>query len=201
MNMARSMKNLIAAVLIAVSGFVAWTQVLPVYNFTADLKTIIQGKSDLLASRAEIVNKISALSIESEGKYADLQKLALIIPETKNIPELISSADAIFAQSGVTLTNLKIGEIVGIGTESVNKISLELSGKGSYISLVSLIANFERHIRLNDLVFFSAQKDTNSLLGDTPTLSIQLTTNTYWLKAPSLEGNPNNQSVSEANGL
>ena len=192
--MARSIKNLIAALLVAISGFLVWTEVLPMYDFTSQLKTIIQEKSDLIASRTEIIEKISSLNKESEGKYSELQRLALIIPEGKNIPELISSSDAIFSESGMTLSNIKIGEISDTGLESVNKISVELSGQGSYLSLISLLTNLEKHIRLNDVVSFSAQKDINFSSTEIPVLNVQISATTYWLKEPS-SSNPSGEKV------
>lgn len=185
--MVRSIKNLIASFLIAVSSFLFWTQVLPVYTFTADLKTVIQEKSDLLSSRAEIIKRIEELTKERDDKYSSLQRLALVLPDKKSIPEIISASDKMFANSGNLLNGMTIGSADVLGDKLLNKISLEFNAQGSYLSLISLMNYLERNIRLTDVISFSAQTQSDLADEDQSLLSFQITADVYWIKPSAKE--------------
>ena len=140
--MALSIKNLIASVLIAISGFLFWTEVLPTYGQTSNLKTYITNRSELLSARTVIVKKIEDLNRKRSDRYIELQRLALITPESKNLPEIISMIEAMFSRTGNMLGDFTIGDASSPG-KALRRVFLEISSKGSYRSSLNLLADIE----------------------------------------------------------
>src|SRR3989344_4317589 len=98
--MALSIKNLMAAILISISGFLSFTRILPAYEFVSALRDYIDIKSDLLKDRTEIFNKINNIKAKNDSRFNELQRLSLVVPEKKNLPEIISTVEAIVSQTG-----------------------------------------------------------------------------------------------------
>src|SRR3989344_6805439 len=123
--MARSIKNLVASILISISCYLAWTSIWPVYSVTLYLKDQIEERNALLMSRAEIFKKIEDLKNESNSKYAELKRLALVLPEKNSYPELITAVDSIYSQSGIILPELQFGIVRENQENQIKKISFE----------------------------------------------------------------------------
>ena len=147
--MTRRIKNLIAAVLIAISGYLGWTEILPAYPVITFMKAKIEEKNSLLVTRAEIINQIDKLRKESNAKYAELQRLALVVPEKKSIPEIITAVESIYSRSGFILSELGPGDSSGGG--QVAKIGLKTSATGTYSQFLDFLGYFENNIRLFDV--------------------------------------------------
>ena len=107
--MAQSIKNLTAAILIAISAFLAWTEVLPAYGFTGILKSTIVEKQELLNLKSEVNTRIEQLNKERSTRYAELQRFSLVTPEIVSLPELVSTLESIFSKSGHLLSDFTVG--------------------------------------------------------------------------------------------
>lgn len=176
--MAQSIKNLIASLMISISGFLFWTQVLPVYQFTSQLKSVISERRELFISRTEIMKKIEDLNSERGARYSEIQRLALFIPETKSLPEIISMIESMMSQSGNALGEFSFGDT---STPEVLKvIALDIGSIGTYDSLLNLLGIIERNIRLFDVTFISISENPESIGGNL--LNFQLKGHIYWLK-------------------
>src|SRR3989344_5383805 len=113
--MALAIKNLIATILIAVSAFIFWTNILPKYEGVSALRPVIEEKKSLLASRIEIVEKLKNLQKEYENRYNELQRLALVAPRNKSIPEFISTIEDISSKTGNIPTIVKLSDRKTVG--------------------------------------------------------------------------------------
>lgn len=147
--MTRSIKNLIAAVFIAISGYLTWTQIWPAYSVTSFLKIQIEEKNNLLASRTEIINQIERLKKESNAKYAELQRLALVVPEKRSIPEVITAVESIYSKNGFILTEFGAGDSPGTG--QLAQLGFKATAQGTYNQFLTFLSYFEKNIRLFDI--------------------------------------------------
>ena len=149
--MARSIKNLVASILISISCYLAWTSIWPVYSVTLYLKDQIEERNALLMSRAEIFKKIEDLKNESNSKYAELKRLALVLPEKNSYPELITAVDSIYSQSGIILPELQFGIVRENQENQIKKISFENHPQGTYQQFYTLLNHLEKNIRIFDV--------------------------------------------------
>ena len=180
--MVRSIKNLIAAVLISVSAYLAWTGIWPKYVVTSYLKERIEEKSDLLASRSEIVEKIEQLRNESNSKYAELQRLALVLPEKRGLPEIITAMESIYLGSGVFIPELQLGDAKS--TDQVNMISITSDSTATYGQFLSLISRLEKNIRIVDLnsISVGVSEESRNAKSEDPVLTFSIKGQFYWLQ-------------------
>jgi len=181
--MVQSIKNLIAVILIAVSGFIFMTEILPTYNLISQLKVVIQERLELLNARMEIFQGIEGLDASVKNKYTELQRLALIIPEKKAIPELLSSIEAIFAKSGGVLTSLETGDNPTEDKDAINKISIEINGQGAYFNLTGLLNYLEKNIRIFDVTSLDVTAESSTLEQQNPILNFKIVGNIYWIES------------------
>jgi len=178
--MVQSIKNLIAATLIAISGFLCWTEVLPVYDLTSGLKDLIAEKEIVLSARAEIAQKIKQLNEEYGSRYAELQRLALLLPKTKSLPEIISMVEAMFSQTGNVIGEYLMSDASQAGS-NLKTVTLTLSSEGTYGSFINLLNIIENNIRLLDVTSLDISENLESA-GSDPRLNLQIKGNTYWLQ-------------------
>lgn len=177
--MARSIKNLIAAVLIAISGYLGWSEILPAYSVISFLQSHIGEKTEDLKSRTEIVKKIENLRNESNSKYSELQRLALVVPKKKGFPELITAIENIYSQSGITLPEITLG--ASDTREQLNQIKFNAEGEGDYIKFLTFLDYLERNIRLYDVDSIDISLNSLNLSDPNPELNFNIEGRFYWL--------------------
>src|SRR3989344_55247 len=177
--MGQSIKNLKAAILVAVSGFIVWTEVLPAYEFTSSLKLTAEERMQLLNSRQDLLKKVNDLGAEYDSRYSELQRMAFVVPDSKELPEVIAMVESIFSQTGNILGDYTIGN-ANTDEEGLKNISLTISAKGSYESFVNLIKTIEKNIRIFDIVYLSVSEDLQDISGGS--LNIEIKGDIYWLK-------------------
>ena len=144
--MARSIKNLTAAILIAVSSFLAWTEVVPAYGFTGLLKSTIADKQGLLNLKSEVKMGIERLNKERGARYAEIQRFSLIAPETVSLPELVSTLESIFSKSGHLLSEFTIGKSnqANIKNEGFGVVNAETNSTGTYEGFLQVLDYLEK---------------------------------------------------------
>lgn len=180
--MVQSIKNLMATLLIAISGFLFWTEILPAYNLTLQLKATIQEKADLLNARMEIVGRIDKMTADVKNRYTELQRLALTVPDKKSIPELISAVESMFVKSGNIIISLELGDNPSEDKGEVGRIFVEIGARGIYANLIDLFEYLENNIRLFDVTSFGVLAETSTLEQPSPVLDSKITGNIYWIK-------------------
>lgn len=179
--MAQSIKNLTAAVLIAISSFLAWTEIVPAYGSIDFLKITIAEKQELLNLKSEVKTRIEELDRERGVRYAELQRFALVAPETVSLPELVSTLESIFSKSGHLLAEFTIGK----SNESQSKnggfglINIETNSKGTYEGFLQVLDYLEKNIRLFDVKEIGVGEDVSGVANQ---LSLTIRGNAYWIK-------------------
>lgn len=197
--MVGSIKNLIAAILVSISGFLFWTNVLPEYDHISGLKLVVEERVALLESRNQIVQRFVELRSEYERRYGELQRLAFVVPEKKNLPGMITTVDAISSKIGTTLGELTIGSEGSSPGQASNILSLKINIQSPYESFLNFLGHIEKNLRLIDVNSLTiTSKDTSGQVsnpsGGPSLLGIQVEAKAYYLKPPS-ETRTTSQSV------
>jgi len=179
--MAQSIKNLTAAILIAISAFLAWTEILPAYGFTGILKSTIVEKQELLNLKSEVSTRIEELNKERGIRYAELQRFSFVAPEILGLPELVSTLESIFSKSGHLLSDFTIGKSnqTDIKNGGLGFINIEANSRGSYEGFIQVLDYLEKNIRLFDIKEISVGEDVS---GAADQLSLTIRGNVYWIK-------------------
>src|SRR3989344_6340587 len=163
--MAQSIKNITAAILIALSSFLAWTEILPAYGFTRLLKTEIIERQEVLDLKSEVKTKIEQLNKERGVRYAELQRFSLVAPEKASLPELVSTLESIFSKSGHLLSEFTIGKSnqANIKNEGFGVVNAETNSTGTYEGFLQVLDYLEKNIRLFDVKEVSVGEDLSGL--------------------------------------
>lgn len=180
--MVQSIKNIIAVILLSVGVYLVWTTILPKYNHASALRAETEKRVNVLTKRQEILQMFNNLRDAYQERYAEFQRLSLVIPADKNLPEFISTIEDIASATGISITELKIE--AGTGQELFNIIDFEVNANASYDAIFSFLSFLEQNIRLmdvNSISIGSAPGQTNF-----DTLTFQIRAKTYYIN-PSVE--------------
>lgn len=179
--MAQSIKNLTATILIAISAFLAWTEILPAYGFTGILKSTIAEKQELLNLKSEVNARIEQLNKERGIRYAELQRFSVVAPENTSLPELVSTLESIFSKSGHLLYEFTLGKSneASLKDEGFGIVNIEANSRGTYEGFIQVLDYLEKNIRIFDVKEISIGEDFSGVANQ---LSLKLRGNVYWIK-------------------
>lgn len=180
--MTRSIKNLIAAILIAISCYLAWTEIWPDYAVTSFLKERIEEKNVIVLTKAELVQKVEALRNEMGAKYSEFQRLALVLPEEVDLSEIITALESIATSSGVNLPEVELGSVKNKDGEKIGEVSFKSNFRGTYQQLLTFFGYMERNIRLFDVSTFNILIVPETEDDPDPLLNVTLEGKFYWLQ-------------------
>ena len=179
--MAQSIKNLTAAILIAISMFLAWTEIVPAYGFTRLLKSTIIERQELLGLRSEVADRIEQLNNERGARYAELQRFSLVAPEDTSLPELVSTLESIFSRSGHSLFEFTVGKSseANLNNSGFGLVNVETNSRGTYEGSIQVLDYLEKNIRLFDVKEVSIGEDFSH---EANQLSLKIKGDVYWIK-------------------
>ena len=138
--------------MLSAAAFLCFYFVIPLYDQTNQLKVVINERKNLLESRSRMIDHILKLKDDYDLNKGELEKIAMIIPSQKYIPEIISALENMATSNGVGITSLNVSE--STKEESSKKVKgLTISAKltGSYESYVNFLASLETSRRLIDV--------------------------------------------------
>lgn len=194
--MVQSIKNLTAAILVAISIFLAWTEIVPAYEFTGLLKSTTTERQELLDLKSEVADRIEQLNGERGVRYAELQRFSLVAPEQTSFPELVSTLESIFSQSGHLLFEFTVGKSNEANSDDsgFGLVNVETNSRGTYEGFIQVLDYLENNIRLFDVQEINIGED---LSGGTNQLTLKMKGDVYWLKeiktSTTVEGEPQNE--------
>ena len=189
----QSLKNIIAAIIISTSVYLTWTIILPDYNYTSSIKVEIQRRTEVLAKRKDIFKMNTDLNNSYQERYAEISRLALIVPAGRSLPEFVSTIEAMASQSGAIMSTLKIDG--GKGEDLFNMIGFEVNMTASYDSILNFLTLVEHNLRIIDVKLIS--------IGDIPGektagfLNVQIKASTYYVN-PLIEPKEEKQASFES---
>lgn len=196
--MVQSIKNLTASVLIAISAFLAWTEILPAYGFTGLLKNTIMERRELLDLKSEVAGRIEQLNKERGIRYAELQRFSLVAPENTSLSELVSTLESIFSKSGHLLFEFTVGKSneTNLNDSGFGLVNVEANSRGTYEGFVQVLDYLEKNIRLFDVKEINVGEDLSGAAGQ---LTLKIKGDVYWIKGikTSTNSGSNSQEVNE----
>ena len=141
---------MISSILIAVSILVFFFAVLPSFDKTRTLRASIGERQDILLEASEIKARVGEMNREIDLKKAEVDRLDILLPKEKMIPELLSGLESIMAASGMSPTEVNISELST--QQDMKKLSGNLKLNGSFVSFMQFLDLLEKNLRLIELI-------------------------------------------------
>lgn len=168
-------KNLVGVIIISIAIFMCFYFVLPSYDKIQLFKAAVESRQSLLDSRSQTMNNLEKLKTYYDENKEHIDKISIIIPSKKHVPELISALESLSLSTGLALTNLDITE--GANSDenpSIKNLLVSTKMAGSYDSYKNFLTSIETSQRLVDVESSKVNLDKDSLV-------IELTGKSYVL--------------------
>src|SRR5262245_13992900 len=125
-------------------------------------------EQDITAARA-VANNLEAFKRKREELGEQLQAALEKLPESSDLPALLTNISGLGKKSGLEIQTFKQGKKIDRGFYSEQQIELQFSGMYHDIALFfDRVASLSRIVNLTDL-YFEVDKDT----GENPTLKVK----------------------------
>lgn len=142
--------RLISSIMIAVSILIFFFLAMPSFDKTRMLSASVKERESILLEASEIKARVGELNRDIDSKKAEVDKLDILLPKEKMIPELLSGIESVMAASGMNLTEVNISELSA--QEKIKKLSGSLKLNGSFVSFIQFLDLLEKNLRLIDLI-------------------------------------------------
>lgn len=170
--------KLFTSIIISISIILFFILILPSIDKTKSLISAIREREIILRQQKEIISRIEKIGKEIEENKENVNKLDLLLPKKRTVPDLIASIEAIAGNSGVVLEELSFSETSTLG-EEFEKLVANLTLNGSYETFLKFLDSLEKNIRIADLIDFSVARKSQT---ESQELNFRLRFNTYYLK-------------------
>lgn len=151
----RTIKNLVGSVLISLAVLLVWVLVLPEYDSKSYLEALVMTRTADLEAKSKLIDKTLELDKEYQSRYAELKRLALVVPAEKHIEETITILENIFSSTGIPLRDMALSSNEGEIGSAYDLVDIELNFNASYDSVVNFLIAIEKSLRLIDTTRFS----------------------------------------------
>ena len=142
----KAIKNIIGSVFIAIAVLVFWVFILPGYEKQSYFKSSDEIRSSAIDLKSELIQKVADLNKEYQDKFSELKRLSLVVPDEKNIAEVITGIEDISSQSGIHLSDFTVSDVLdSTKTGDYGTLSLNINFSGDYESVLSFLDRIERH--------------------------------------------------------
>ncbi len=148
------MTKFLSSILTAGSILIFFILVLPSFDQTRILRNEIEERNNILAEAEEITNRVREINNEIDLRRSDIERLDNLLPEQKELPELLSNLESIVSASGMALSELNLSELTAEG--EFRKIGGSARLNGSFTSFTNFLDLLERNLRLIDVTAISA---------------------------------------------
>jgi hypothetical protein len=155
-------QGLLGAILIAVAIFVFFALVMPAYDEIKVVQQAVEERQAMLTDLESALSKVKKLQGEMDGNSADVKKAGNVITGPKNSDEVLVALEAMAAESGVQISNVRISD--GKREGEFETTSVQLDGGGAYSSVQLLLEKLEANARLFDVKTISLSEGGASSL-------------------------------------
>ena len=104
-------KSLVIILCVLASVFIVWQLILPIYDKITVINQEVAQAQKKVKKLEELEAKLKELTQVYKDKEASISKLYRIIPNGKDIPEILNRFEALSFQSGVILNSLDFAEV------------------------------------------------------------------------------------------
>jgi len=142
-------------------------------------------EQDIQAARA-VANNLESFKKKREELGAELQAALEKLPESSDLPALLTNISTLGKKSGLEIQTFKQGKKIDRGFYSEQQIELEFTGMFHDIALFfDRVASLSRIVNLTDLTF-----TVNSDTGESPNLKVKGIAATFYFNESMNKGEP-----------
>jgi Tfp pilus assembly protein PilO len=164
--------------MIAAAGILFFVLVMPAYDGVSARRAAVSERTQLLAERTEIVNKLASLKQQAAARAGDIEQFSYVVPATKDAPDLVAMIQALTSENGLELNGLSMGANQKDEGAAYAIQSLDLTVSGGYTAFRSFIDNLEKNIRIIDIDSIDAAPTTES----SPIIGFRVKAHAYFLQ-------------------
>lgn len=173
-------RDFIASIIIALGCFVFFLLAVPQYDGILSAREVIKQQRDFTGQRALASDNVKDLIKQYQARKADIDKLALLLPNRDRVDEIIINLQTAAVGNGVQIRELTAGGDA-TSVENPKKVSLKLELTSTYPSFLNFLKEIEASLRLYDVNEISIGKDTTPG-APANSYGIEIKFNTYNLK-------------------
>ena len=141
-----------------------------------------------------VANNLESFKRKREELGQQLQAALEKLPESSDLPALLTNISTLGKKSGLEIQTFKQGKKIDRGFYSEQQIELQFTGFYHDIALFfDRVANLSRIVNLNDLVF-----EVESDAGENPTLKVKGTAATFYFNDSSKTSAPAEKGAPQA---
>ena len=168
-------RNLLPASIIALAGFLliglAWPQV----GELRLRRTAIAEVKATIAERQAWQSNVSRLNEQYQKHRADIANLNLLLPERKQLDQIVVNLQSAASQSGLRLRELTLS--ADSQGSQPRRVAIKANASGNYPVLMTFLREMEQSLRVYDIGEIALSRDPTG-----GTFSLEVKLNTYNLK-------------------
>lgn len=164
----------------AMALLAAWALLWPYYNAIQGVRDTIEAKEIELDQKKKFIQKVTDLSKQIEARQEDLIKVESFLSSGKHTAEVVVNLEAIFRESGVAVSEFKVGMNKEKSGENFEILQVEFTASGPYVALFNMIKLIERNLRLFDIQEINMVKKEEAIVSSPLIATIKL--NTYFIR-------------------
>lgn len=136
--------------------------VMPQYSLIKVTKEAVKNREAGLEKKKALIDKIDGLKRQTQEKKKDLDKLAMVLPETKNTHEVVVNLEEMGKQTGTQIETIKTAQITDVKGAVSKVLQIEVNASGQYKSIVDFTKLLEKNLRILDMQEFILSLDTSA---------------------------------------
>jgi len=144
-------RQLIGALIIAISLFTFLGFVLPRYNAMGELRTALQERQAKYAERKDVIANIKVLAEEYKNHSADIGRISQVIPDKKSTAEILSALETVSLRNGIQILDFSIRDRSSAGSDLYTTSDLSMTIEGGYANISNFFQSLEKSLRLVDI--------------------------------------------------
>lgn len=169
-------RDTFASIIFAVSCFVFFWLVVPQYDMILDIRAAISGQQKILEERTALRENVIKLMSQYNSRKNDVDKLILLLPKGERYDQIIENVRAATSQNGLQMSSVQVSKESKITQEQYEKTFVKIDINGNYDSLLNLLKDLEKSLRLSDITEIQISQDQRTgQVGTSFNISLNLT--------------------------
>ncbi len=172
------MRSYIGAGIIAITGILFFTLILPTYNSVSSRRTALADRKVSLTEQQEGIASFNKLKEEAAQRSDAIKQFSAVVPATKSPAEIVSMIDTIARQSGLQLATLAMGTSTVQEKSPYASQAVDMGLSGGYLAFRSFIDGLEKNLRIIDIDAIDASPTTDN----SPIINFRIRAHAYYLQ-------------------
>lgn len=172
-------KNLIASIIFAIGCFAFFALDVPQYDLLLDVQAAIKDRQALLIDRKAMSENFKSIYNQFQQKAGDMDKLALLLPTQSYQDQILSGVQQAVTDNGLQLRSTAVGIMTGNSSDKYKKVGVTIDVSGNISSLVGLLQELEKSLRIYDVSEISIARDASNA-SNTSAFSMEIKATAYY---------------------